>query len=235
MKLIASLAATAALTTTAGAAGAFDYIFTAQYLNHVISLGAPEDGDPITSHKDNQLSNLTTGASLSYTLSEPGVEYASSYTSTFGATLLTVDVAQNITVTIPGLPLGSSGLDLEFRVTDTTAFEATGSLAMLTTGVGDNRWSLREAGGPTLINFASVYDGSANPFSFSGVLDAGKTYLLQFGVGADGNRTSSGTLSFALTAGAIPEPETYAVLAGLALAGFWVIRRRQTVSGSSQR
>lgn len=226
MKLIAALAATAALTNTSRGAGAFDYIFAAQELNNSIVIGTTEDGD-VFSHKDNQFSNMLAGVSLAYSLTEPGVEFASSYASTLGVESFAVDVVQNTTVSAQGLPLGSAAITLEFRVTQTTAFEATGSLAMLSTGTPDNRWMLKEAGGQTIINFSPVNDGSANPFSFSGVLDAGTTYLLQFGVGAEGSRTSSGSLTFHLTNSPIPEPETYAALAGLALAGFWVIRRRR--------
>ncbi len=232
-KLIAALAATAALTG-ARAAGSFEYVSTAQYLNNVVIIGATDEGD-IYSYRDQQVSNATSGVSLNYDLTDPGAAFDCSYFSTFGISVLTVDTSEHVAVSQPGLVLGSSGINLEFRVTETTAFEATGSLAMLTTGQGDNRWTLREAGGATLIDFSTVYDGTANPFSFGGVLDSGKTYLLQFSVGGSGSRTSSGTLTFALTGGAIPEPETYGALAGLALAGFWVVRRRHTVSGSSQR
>lgn len=226
MKLIAALAATAALTTTAGAVGALDYTFTVQELNNGIPDGTDQDGSPIYVYLDQQISLLPTSQTFSYDLSVPGAEVVSSLASTFGAEAFSVDVIQNIESTLDGSPQGSAAIAVEFKVSQTTAFEATGALAMLA-GTPDARCYLKEVGGADLFNFSPVNDGSANPFSFSGILEFDKTYQLQFGLSAGGNRTSSGTLSFALTGAPIPEPETYAALAGLALAGFWVIRRRR--------
>lgn len=224
--LIAALAATAAFTTTAGAVGVVDYLTTFQELNTVIPDGVDQEGDPVFAYKDNQFSSLPTDQSFSFNASSPGASVTSSLNSTLGTEAFGVDLVQNIESSLDGTPLGSAGISFEFKVSQTTAFEATGSLAMLA-GVPDTRCYLKEVGGADLFNFTPANDGSAHPFSFSGILEFDKTYLLQFALSADGNRTSSGTLSFALTGAPIPEPETYAALAGLALAGFWVVRRNR--------
>lgn len=108
---------------------------------------------------------------------------------------------------------------LWFSVDHTTAFESSASFSIVSDpGKSLFRYSLTEVGAADVFDFsespAPVGDSS---FSFAGILRKDRVYRLDFITGSTADHANLGTVSLALTATPIPEPSTYAGLAGVGL------------------
>lgn len=224
MKTTASLLLAATAALTCNAASVIEYqpnLF--QGINAYADTG-------VQIYEDHQGVLTPTSATLTYSAftdtQQEQVNILTSLTSTFSATGFSADLVSNLAASPVGTSGASSGMLIFFKVSETTAYEASGLMSLLAGPNVDSRCSLREVGGGTLFSFDTTLDGTQTQFSKTGILAFDKSYVLEFVTGAEGDQTGSRSINFALTGAPIPEPGETGAIAALALAGLWVVRRR---------